>query len=123
MLFRSQTSRLMEAVQGDRRTNVMQTPKITMFNGQSSILDVTEPESFVTGINVSTTSNGNPIFQPIVEEIPLGLHLTCQPVVSADNRSVKVSLHVNMDQLVLQRYISSGVRCWREIRAARLRCW
>jgi hypothetical protein len=26
--------------------------------------------------------------------------------------------------LILQRYISSGVRCfWREIRAARLRCW
>ena len=25
--------------------------------------------------------------------------------------------------LVLQRYISSGVRCWREIRAARIRCW
>jgi CheY-like chemotaxis protein len=28
-----------------------------------------------------------------------------------------------IDRLVLQRYFSSGVRCWREIRAARLRCW
>ena len=29
----------------------------------------------------------------------------------------------NLTLLVLQRYSSSGVRCWREIRAARLRRW
>ena len=29
----------------------------------------------------------------------------------------------NVASLILQRYLSSGVRCWREIRAARLRCW
>ena len=31
----------MEAAQGDRRTNVMQAPKLTLFNGQTST--ITDP--------------------------------------------------------------------------------
>src|SRR5262249_9509141 len=37
----------MEAVQGDLRANVMQAPKLTLFNGQTSTLSVGDAQSFV----------------------------------------------------------------------------
>src|SRR5262249_8401876 len=40
----------MEAAQGDQRTNVMQAPKLTMFNGQSASLSVTNQQFFVTNV-------------------------------------------------------------------------
>ena len=38
----------MEAVQGDTRTNVMQAPKLTLFNGQTATLAVQTTQNFVT---------------------------------------------------------------------------
>jgi general secretion pathway protein D len=99
VLSAEQASRLVEAVQEDRRSNLMQTPKMTTLSGQSAIFDVTKPESFVTALNFSTTSNGIPIFNPVVEEIPVGLRLTYRPTISDDNRSVNISLNVNRNEL------------------------
>ena len=42
----------MEAVQGDQRTNIMQAPKLTLFNGQTATLTVNTQGSFVQGVNV-----------------------------------------------------------------------
>ena len=37
----------MEAAQGDRRVNVMQAPKLTLFNGQTATLTVNDLQFFV----------------------------------------------------------------------------
>jgi general secretion pathway protein D len=95
----AERSRLLEVVQGDRRANIVQTPKVTMFSGQSSTLEVSEQKSFVTGVDCSIASNGNQIFQPIVEEIPVGMRLTARPVISDDQRSVSLGLSVNVSKL------------------------
>ena len=94
-----QASRLLEVVQADAKANVMQAPKATVFDGQSSTIDVTEPKTFVTGLSLRMASNGNPVFQPTVEEIPVGLRMTARPVISADRRSVNVGLNVNLTNL------------------------
>ena len=78
---------------------MVQTPKVTMFNGQSSTCEAIEQKTFVTGVDIRTASNGNTIFQPIVEEIPVGIRMTARPVISADRRSVNVSLSVNLSKL------------------------
>jgi type II secretory pathway component GspD/PulD (secretin) len=82
---------LMEAVQGDRRSNVMQAPKLTLFNGQRSTLCVGEEKPFVTGLDVRL-QDGHPVFLPKTETIASGLELSLQPVISADRRSVRVDL-------------------------------
>jgi type II secretory pathway component GspD/PulD (secretin)/tetratricopeptide (TPR) repeat protein len=93
----------MEAAQGDRRTNVMNAPKITMFNGQTSTIAVADQQFFVTGVSVVTV-NGQLVFVPNnapfnvgFSNVPgsggrAGLTLTIQTVVSADRRFVRLNL-------------------------------
>lgn len=90
----------MEAVQGDRRTNVMQAPKLTMFNGQNANIIVAENQFFVTGVNVSTLVNGNITFAPQVQAFPFGVYMNVQPLISADRRTVRLNIPVTLTNLV-----------------------
>src|SRR5205814_4102417 len=59
----------MEAAQGDRRVNVMQAPKLTLFNGQTATLTVSDTQFFVTNVNVVSV-NGQIVFMPINSPFP-----------------------------------------------------
>jgi type II secretory pathway component GspD/PulD (secretin) len=89
----------MEAAQGDQRTNVMQAPKLTMFNGQTAFLSVTDQQFFVTNVNL-IQSGGQFSFIPTNQPIPTGgVNLSIQPVVSADRRFVRLSLQPTLTNL------------------------
>jgi Flp pilus assembly secretin CpaC len=90
---------LMEAAQGDRRTNIMQAPKLTVFNGQTSTLAVTTNQYVNLGIT-AIPFNGNLIFQPNNTPLPIGVTLTVTPVVSADRRFVRMNLAPRMTNLI-----------------------
>jgi type II secretory pathway component GspD/PulD (secretin) len=81
----------MEAAQADRRTNVMQAPKITLFNGQTSTINVTDQQFFVLNVTV-IQSGGQLVFVPQNVAIPTGVFLTIQAIVSADRRFVRMSI-------------------------------
>jgi type II secretory pathway component GspD/PulD (secretin) len=89
---------LMEAAAGDRRVNVMQAPKLTLFNGQTATLAVTSTEFFVTNVTVVSV-NGQLVFIPT--NTPLAgpdtnFNIGIQAVVSADRRFVRLNLPVNL---------------------------
>lgn len=84
-----QVHQLLEAVQGDRRTNVMQAPKVTTFSGQTASVCVGQTQYFVTGMDVSTV-NGQKIFVPRNEPFQMGLTMHLRPTISADGRFVCV---------------------------------
>jgi type II secretory pathway component GspD/PulD (secretin) len=101
----------MEAAQGDRRTNVMQAPKLTLFNGQTSTVEVQDFQFFVTGVTVASV-NGQIVFVPQNQPFPVGqsglgltgaggvgIQMTIQAVVSADRRYVRLSLTQNLSSL------------------------
>ncbi|MFN6051497.1 MAG: type II secretion system protein GspD, partial [Planctomycetia bacterium] len=90
----------MEAAQGDQRTNVMQAPKLTLFNGQNANITVAENQFFVTGVNVQTLANGNLTFAPTVQAFPFGVYLNIQALISADRRSVRLNMPVTLTNLV-----------------------
>ncbi|MSR30090.1 MAG: hypothetical protein EXR99_01165 [Gemmataceae bacterium] len=90
----------MEAAQGDRRTNVMQAPKLTLFNGQNSNITVAENQFFVTAVEVQTLTNGAMTFVPSVSAFPFGVYMNIQALISADRRSVRLSIPVTMTNLV-----------------------
>jgi Flp pilus assembly secretin CpaC len=93
-----QTFKFIEAVQADQRTNVMQAPKLTMFNGQMATINVTEQQTFVTGVDVRW--NGDHVMAvPRQETFPVGFKMTVQPVAAADQRSVKLSLNAGLTEL------------------------
>jgi type II secretory pathway component GspD/PulD (secretin)/tetratricopeptide (TPR) repeat protein len=89
----------MEAAQGDRRTNVMQAPKITVFNGQTAFITVSDQQFFLTGVNVFQSPFGQVFFNPIQTPFPLGVSLRVTPVVSADRRFVRLNLFPSMTNL------------------------
>ncbi|QDU62898.1 Type II secretion system protein D precursor [Planctomycetes bacterium Pan216] len=82
---------LMEAVQGDRRQNLVTAPKVTMFNGQTASVIVSRQVPFVTGAT-SNISAGAAAFDPTVSVINDGTTLQVQAVVSADRRFVRIQV-------------------------------
>ena len=90
----------MEAAQGDTRTNVMQAPKITLFNGQTASLNVGDTQFFVMDVSVQTLANGNVVFQPRSQGYFNGIQLTIQAIISADRRTVRLSPNITMQNLV-----------------------
>jgi hypothetical protein len=89
---------LMETIQGDARSNVMQAPKLTLFNGQTSALNVIDEQTFVTGLELAA-HDGQLQVCPKTETIPLGLQMSLRPVISADRRHVELALKVKHTEL------------------------
>lgn len=82
----------MEAAQGDQRTNVMQAPKLTLFNGQTATLTVSDQQFFVTNVTV-VQAGGQVVFVPQNIPIPTGgITLTIQAVISADRRYTRLNI-------------------------------
>jgi type II secretory pathway component GspD/PulD (secretin) len=70
----------------------MQAPKITMFNGQTSTINVLDQQFFVTNVNI-IQANGQLAFIPTNQPFPTGgITMTIQAVISADRRYVRMSL-------------------------------
>jgi type II secretory pathway component GspD/PulD (secretin)/tetratricopeptide (TPR) repeat protein len=83
----------LEAAQGDLRSNVMQAPKLTLFNGQTATISITNTQNLVTGVNVVQLPGGQFTFVPSVTQNPFNsTTLTVQAVISADRRFVRMSL-------------------------------
>ncbi len=88
----------LEMAQGDRRQNVMQAPKLTLFNGQTASLSVADQQFFVASVQVIAV-NGQLVFVPQNTPFPgggLNVNITVQAVVSADRRFVRLNLPVNL---------------------------
>jgi type II secretory pathway component GspD/PulD (secretin)/tetratricopeptide (TPR) repeat protein len=89
----------MEAAQGDQRTNVMQAPKLTLFNGQTSTITIQDVQFFVTSVQV-VQIGGQVVFVPTNTPVPTGgVTMTIQAVISADRRYVRMSLTPNLTNL------------------------
>lgn len=85
----------MEAAQGDKRTNVMQAPKLTLFNGQTSTIQIQDFQYFATNVQV-LQSGGQIAYVPQNQPVPVGVNLAVQAVVSADRRFVRMNLAPTM---------------------------
>jgi Bacterial type II and III secretion system protein len=89
---------LLEVVQGDPRTNVLQAPRITLFNAQESTISCLQDQVFVTGVEARWVGE-RVVFLPKTEMIRTGLHATLQPVVSADRRTIRLALAAELKAL------------------------
>ncbi|MEO6809983.1 MAG: type II secretory pathway, component PulD, partial [Isosphaeraceae bacterium] len=82
------------AVQGDTRSNLVQAPKVTSFNGAPAFVMNTTNRNFVANLT-PIVANGAVAFQPTISSIPDGVTLSVTPVVSADRRYVRMTLSPN----------------------------
>jgi type II secretory pathway component GspD/PulD (secretin) len=93
-----QVKQLMEMVQGDARSNVMQAPKVTLANGQTAAMNLTDTHYFVTGVDVVRSGDQTTV-RPKNEPTTTGFRMTAQPVVSADRRYVQLFLKIDQTDL------------------------
>ena len=89
---------VVEAIQGDSRTNVMQAPKITMFNGQFATINDTNSRPFVTSV-IPVVGDFAVAQQPVILVLAEGTQLSVQAVVSSDRRFVRLTMMPMFSQI------------------------
>ncbi len=79
------------AAQGDRRSNVLQAPKVTMFNGQFATISDQSLTPFVMSV-IPVVGDFAAAQQPVIVILAEGTFLTVQAVVSNDRRFVRLTV-------------------------------
>ncbi len=82
---------LINASQGDRRSNVLQAPKVTLFNGQQASVSDTTQTPFVISV-IPVVGDFAAAHQPVIMVLSEGTSLTVQAVVSNDRRFVRLTV-------------------------------
>ena len=81
----------MQAAEGDQRTNVLQAPKVTLFNGQTASVQDQSQRPFVTSI-IPVVGDFAAAQQPVIVVLNEGTSLNVQAVVSSDRRFCRLTL-------------------------------
>ena len=89
---------LLEMIQGDRRSNVMQAPKITMFNGQKATISIADRLSYVSAYE--TQRDGDQVaVVPKSVGVMIGHQHTLQPVIEEDGKTVRLAVKLSISSL------------------------
>jgi general secretion pathway protein D len=86
-----ETFLVVAAAQGDSRTNIMQAPKVTLFNGQNALVLDQSQRPFVTTV-IPVVGDFAAAHMPVITVLPEGTSLSVQAVVSSDRRFVRLTL-------------------------------
>lgn len=86
-----ETFLVVAAAQGDARTNIMQAPKVTLFNGQNALVLDQSQRPFVTTV-IPVVGDFAAAHMPVITVLPEGTSLSVQAVVSSDRRFVRLTL-------------------------------
>ena len=79
------------AAQGDKRSNVLQAPKVTLFNGQQAFVSDTSQSPFVISV-IPVVGDFAAAQQPVIVVLSEGTFMTVQAVVSNDRRFVRLTV-------------------------------
>jgi len=82
---------LIQAASGDTRSNILQAPKVTLFNGQQASVSDTSQRPFVTSL-IPVVGDFAAAHQPVIVVLNEGTSLSVQAVVSSDRRFVRLTL-------------------------------
>jgi type II secretory pathway component GspD/PulD (secretin) len=82
---------LIQAAQGNTRSNVMQAPRVTLFNGQNAYISDSLQRPFVTSV-IPVVGDFAAAQQPVISVLSEGTAVNVQAVVSSDRRFVRLTL-------------------------------
>jgi general secretion pathway protein D len=82
---------VLAAGQGDTRANILQAPKVTLFNGQFAFVSDTTQQPFVTTV-IPVVGDFAAAQQPVIVVLNEGTSLSVQAVVSSDRRFVRLTM-------------------------------
>jgi len=79
VLDQQQASRMIDRFQGDSRTNLLQAPKVTVFNGQTAFVEDGSQSLFVVGVKKVKGDTG-PVLQPQTRVVFSGTRVSMRPI-------------------------------------------
>mgnify|MGYP005704457817 FL=1 len=82
---------MIQAAQGNTRGNIMQAPKVTLFNGQNAVITDQIQRPFVTSV-IPVVGDFAAAQQPVITVLSDGTSVNVQAVVSSDRRFVRLTL-------------------------------
>jgi general secretion pathway protein D len=82
---------LIQAAQGNTRSNVLQAPKVTLFNGQNAFVSDTRQRPFVTAVT-PVVGDFAAAQMPVITVLNEGTAVNVEAVVSNDRRFVRLTL-------------------------------
>ncbi|MFV2068357.1 MAG: hypothetical protein ACC645_15415, partial [Pirellulales bacterium] len=82
---------LIQAAQGDARSNILQAPKVTLFNGQQAFVSDTSQSPFVISV-IPVVGDFAAAQQPVIVVLSEGTSMSVQAVVSPDRRYVRLTV-------------------------------
>jgi type II secretory pathway component GspD/PulD (secretin) len=88
----------MESAQEDPHTSVMQAPKMTVMNGQTSDLNISDQHLYVTHVDI-IQAGGQTFFVPKNEPVTTGFQMSVQPTISSDRKTVQLAMHAKLSDL------------------------
>lgn len=88
----------MNAAQGDQRTNVLQAPRVTMFDGQFASISDSVQRPFVTSL-IPVVADFAVAQQPVIVVLNEGTVLNVQATCSPDKRFVRLTLNPTFSQI------------------------
>ncbi|NUQ62341.1 MAG: hypothetical protein HUU20_07625 [Pirellulales bacterium] len=83
-----------EAAQGDRRTNILQAPKVTLFNGQQAHIVNMNQQSYISDYDVVQGQ-----YDPIISILSYGTVLDVQAIASADKKYITLTMRPTNAQI------------------------
>ncbi|MGL4943662.1 MAG: hypothetical protein ACRC46_10775 [Thermoguttaceae bacterium] len=99
----------LSAAQNNIRSNVMQAPKVTIFNGQYGSVNDTTTRPFVTSVS-PVVNDFAAAYQPVITMINSGQILNVQGSVTSDRRFVKLTLNpivTVLEKVETYKYVGS----------------
>jgi general secretion pathway protein D len=99
LLSEAQLRALVEAVQADRRSNVMHAPKVTITDGQQAVVQSTEQRNFLTRLE-AVSIKGEPALIP--KEVPteIGFKFAVGGRLAADGKTITARIKYTDAQVV-----------------------
>lgn len=99
---------MINLVQTFGTTRVLSAPRVTVLNNQTAVMKVaTNQVYFVTQAQFTTTTNAsgasvttNPVYTSTPRTVPVGLVMTVQPSIDADNNRVTMTLRPTISRVV-----------------------
>ncbi|MDR3111021.1 MAG: hypothetical protein LBU65_15230 [Planctomycetaceae bacterium] len=86
------------AAEGDNRTNIMQAPKVTLFNGQYGTVSDTVERPFVVS-QIPVVGDFAAAYQPVISIIHEGQRMNVQGTVSNNRQYVRLTLNPSITQI------------------------
>jgi general secretion pathway protein D len=88
----------MNAAQGDQRSNILQAPRVTMFDGQQASITDNVSRPFVTSL-IPVVADFAVAQQPVIVVLNEGTTLNVQATCSPDKRFVRLTLNPSFTQI------------------------